>query len=510
MKKKDKEKKEKLSLWQTLKNDVYAVKLAGSFSKPAIIGAFFCMLIGYAEWVFFDGYFLRVIIESLDRGDGLKPILGFIGITAAVLFVLEIYDRYTQQVTFVIEGTKLHNGIYKKIFAKARNVELKCYEDPDFYNKYTMAIDGSADKVMEIVKSFNGAIIGTVATVCVFKLMYDIDKFSVLFIISPIIGNFIFGNLKSKYELKRYREYTPNNKVLNYVNRMMYLPDGAKEIRLSKVFDILKRRYSQATSENVRIAKKYAFPNMSLSVLRITFTFTVIFEGVLIYAFYKKQVAGTITLAQLTIMTSLMVAATWILISLFDDISKLIKNGLFINNLRGFLEYKEKMRLRSYGPASPDGRVFLELKRKCSGIVYKRRVATTIKEVDDFFKKQGKIGENGQISREIAYFRDYYKNLVPTCLVIYDRVAYFQKDGDLRLTIDYDPRYRFTDLDLTTSMDGKPILPEGYAILEVKAQDSLPLWLTEILDDNGIRKSSISKYGEAYKAKMALMKKQAA
>ena len=59
-------------------------------------------------------------------------------------------------------------------------------------------------------------------------------------------------------------------------------------------------------------------------------------------------------------------------------------------------------------------------------------------------------------------------------------------------------------------MDGKPILPEGYAILEVKAQDSLPLWLTEILDDNGIRKSSISKYGEAYKAKMALMKKQAA
>ena len=127
MKKNDKEKKEKLSLWQTLKNDVYAVKLAGSFSKPAIVGAFFCMLISYAEWVFFDGYFLRVIIEALDRGDGLKSILSFMAITAAVLLVLEIYDRYTQQVTFVIEGTKLHNGIYKKIFAKARNVELKCY-----------------------------------------------------------------------------------------------------------------------------------------------------------------------------------------------------------------------------------------------------------------------------------------------------------------------------------------------------------------------------------------------
>ena len=336
-------KKEKLSLWQTLKNDVYAVKLAGSFSKPAITGAFFCMLIGYAEWVFFDGYFLRIIIEALDRGDGLKSILTFIGISAGILFVLKIYDAYTQRVTFNIEGTKLHNGIYKKIFAKARNVELRCYEDPEFYNKYTMAIDGSADKVMEIVKSFNGAIIGAVASVFVFKLMFDIDKLSVVFILSPIIGNFVFGNLKSKYELKRYREQAPNNKILNYVNRMMYLPDGAKEIRLSKVFDILKRRYGEATAENVKIAVKYAFPNMTLNVLRITFTFTVIFEGVLIYAYYKKQVAGTISLAQLTIMASLMVAATWILIRLFEDITKLIKNGLFINNLRGFLEYEEKI-----------------------------------------------------------------------------------------------------------------------------------------------------------------------
>ena len=103
---------------------------------------------------------------------------------------------------------------------------------------------------------------------------------------------------------------------------------------------------------------------MSLSVLRITFTFTVIFEGVLIYAFYKKQVAGTITLAQLTIMTSLMVAATWILISLFDDISKLIKNGLFINNLRGFLEYKEKIPEDQKG-IIPQGFETLEFKDVC-------------------------------------------------------------------------------------------------------------------------------------------------
>ena len=122
---------------------------------------------------------------------------------------------------------------------------------------------------------------------------------------------------------------------------------------------------------------------MSLSVLRITFTFTVIFEGVLIYAFYKKQVAGTITLAQLTIMTSLMVAATWILINLFDDISKLIKNGLFINNLRGFLEYEEKIPENQKGIV-PQGFETLEFKNVC----FSYKDEQTIKNLSFKIKKE--------------------------------------------------------------------------------------------------------------------------
>ena len=166
--------------------------------------------------------------------------------------------------------------------------------------------------------------------------------------------------------------------------------------------------------------------------------------------------------------------------------------------------FKEKIRLRSYGLASESSTVFLELKRKYKGIVYKRRVCSTVPAVDAFFKREGQICADGQIAREISYFRDYYKTLTPTCLIIYDRVAYFQPDGDIRLTIDYDPRYRFNDLNLTTSMNGISILPEGNTILEIKVQEAMPLWLTHILDEGHIRKGSLSKYGEAYKAQMRL------
>ncbi|MBR0157606.1 MAG: polyphosphate polymerase domain-containing protein [Clostridia bacterium] len=162
-------------------------------------------------------------------------------------------------------------------------------------------------------------------------------------------------------------------------------------------------------------------------------------------------------------------------------------------------EFKEKMRVRSYGLATDTTPVFLELKRKAYGIVYKRRVQSTLPQVKKFFDKAGDICGGGQINDELTYFRDLYGNLAPACLIIYDRTAFYEPGGDLRLTIDNAPRYRVEDLDLTVSMEGKLLLPEGSSVLEIKVQGAMPLWLSAILDQGKIYKGSFSKVGEAYK-----------
>ena len=147
--------------------------------------------------------------------------------------------------------------------------------------------------------------------------------------------------------------------------------------------------------------------------------------------------------------------------------------------------------------ASNNSTVYLELKRKVSGIVYKRRIALKENEVSSIIDYQ-KSTDN-QIGKEIAYFTNYYQNLMPAFLIIYDRVAYFDPNSDLRLTIDENPRYRVDHLDLHTSLDGKPLLDNGQAILEIKVQRAMPLWLSSILSRKMIYQTSFSKVGEAYK-----------
>ncbi|MCR5310696.1 MAG: ABC transporter ATP-binding protein, partial [Lachnospiraceae bacterium] len=276
---KNKDKKEKLSFGTTMKNAWFAVRLAADICPGIIVHTFIMWLIGQGEWVFFDAVFMKVIVNALSEHRGFKSILSFILICGAVFCVLAIYTGYVDNVVFPLKTNRLYGGIYKKLYAKAKNVELACYEDPDFYNRYTMAMDGAEEKISAIIRGLIGAIIGTAASASVFYMMYEIDHYAMLFIISPLIGNFIFGNLKNKYDFMRYKEQAPNEKVLNYVSRMMYLPDGAKEIRLSNVFSLMRKQYGEATDNNVQVAGKYAFRNAHMNFWRITFTFTVIFEG---------------------------------------------------------------------------------------------------------------------------------------------------------------------------------------------------------------------------------------
>ena len=164
--------------------------------------------------------------------------------------------------------------------------------------------------------------------------------------------------------------------------------------------------------------------------------------------------------------------------------------------------FKEKIRLRSYGLVKNDEPVYLEIKRKIEGIVYKRRIETSEEDAFLFLNNQKESLGDSQIAKELTYFKHYYGKLEPKIMIAYDRTSYAEIGGDIRLTIDENPRYRAYDLNLHSSMDGHLLLPPGSAILEIKVQQEMPLWLVNILSSGKIYQSSFSKVGEAYKRLM--------
>lgn len=161
--------------------------------------------------------------------------------------------------------------------------------------------------------------------------------------------------------------------------------------------------------------------------------------------------------------------------------------------------YKEKLRLRCYGMATADADIYLELKKKYRGVVYKRRVKVAETEAMGFMNRSCDLHKENQITREILYFRDFYKNLHPQVYICYDREAWYDAlDRGFRVTLDRNIRYRTADLSLSSPFGGREILKPGQTLLEVKAEGAVPMWLVELLNREQIRKQSFSKYGQAY------------
>lgn len=164
--------------------------------------------------------------------------------------------------------------------------------------------------------------------------------------------------------------------------------------------------------------------------------------------------------------------------------------------------FKEKLRIRSYGVPSDDSRVFVELKKKYRGVVYKRRVETTAKEAEDWLAGRIAAPEDSQTTREIDYFlsTNSYK---PKVSISCDRTSWVDSDDpELRFTFDRSIRWRADDLFLQSGDYGEELLKDRNILMEIKIPSAAPIWLARLLSDEEIFPTSFSKYGTCYQEEL--------
>lgn len=165
-------------------------------------------------------------------------------------------------------------------------------------------------------------------------------------------------------------------------------------------------------------------------------------------------------------------------------------------------DYKEKFRLRSYGIPTADSIVFLEIKKKVQGVVYKRRIHMSYKEAMLFLSDSSFKVSDTQKEKEIKYMFQLY-DLKPKMFIAYDRIATYNIDDvNLRVTFDFNIRNREENVELINGDYGNCILSDDWILMEIKANQAMPLWMVKDLETLNIKPTSFSKYGNFYKQKV--------
>lgn len=327
----------------TVKNNIYMLKLIWTIQPQRVIFCAICNILISLKWVFTSIIFIKYIFDNLDNKSNFHEIFIFISLSMLFYLMVSAYSCWYNFEFVPLSDNLIYSSLTKIIIDKAMNVELSCYESADFYNKYILALNEIENRFKSVLNNIFGIMTQLVSVIYVIYTIFLIDKFVAIFAIFPLIGNFAIGKVINSNNFKRDIEMTPYNRKRDYVNRVMYLTEYAKEMRQTKMLNIINKIFDEGYDGIISTIHKYYKKNFLFQIIQSILNFNVVFEGVLVYSAFRTMVSHTMQIGEFTILSSAMVSTTWIIINLSNNILEINNNGLFIYNFRSFLDYEEKI-----------------------------------------------------------------------------------------------------------------------------------------------------------------------
>ena len=359
-KKKPTEKKpDKLSLRRVLQNNLFMLGMIRR-AAPAYIVIDVILDLLWSVIEFFSGSFLlKVVVDHLgESGDPMTLtwfILGMFAIHITVFFAQQAF----WQIYAPISQRKLSMAIRTALYTQMRAVELSCYENPAYYEKYVKAMNEAEDRAFNVLWSLErlfGQIFSLIANAL---LLWSIDPILMLF----ALISFGVGFIRKKRNKIAFKENEDIQKLAwkaNYIQRGFYLRDYAKEIRLTGMSDKLLSDLDETTVAVERIKRKYGIRNAALDyICRISHEVVTVL-GACLYAVYATLVQGTVGVGDCIVVLNSIGSVSGYLQGLVTNLVSFHEHALYIENLRSFLDYEPKIKENPEGIVARGGEIVVE------------------------------------------------------------------------------------------------------------------------------------------------------
>ncbi len=325
------------------KNVIYALKLTWKADKKLLLGyifqeGFFAIFSKYLQNILFLKILLDVVSQNRDFKTYVKELVAF----ALISLFVKIFQWWGMK-TEQIATKKVLKYLNNMVFEKAISLDVSCYEDPAFYDKYQRATLVLTDSYFDLIcYDFASFIADVITLVCVIVTVAIINPVYILFLI-PIFLVFFIELAKSKCVYKRDMEMTTNNRIKAYVQRTVFLRDFSKDIRTSNIFAVIMKRFEASIKANIEILKNYGFKLFLYSMASSLFSEFIPIIGTLSYAGYEFVKLGTMSASNFSVVMSSITSVSIATIDTTECFDEMTLMALYFQNLREFFEYEPKI-----------------------------------------------------------------------------------------------------------------------------------------------------------------------
>lgn len=325
------------------KNVIYALKLVWEADKKLFLCYLFEMIINNILSMFVQNIlFLKVLLSIIDGDADFKTYCIYLLLFFGVYLTGNVITAFLQR-TRLISTKVVLKKLNNKIFNKAISLDIACYENPEFYDKYQRATLVLSSSYYDLLCWDVSAVIsGILALACVITTVTVISPMYLLFLL-PVTLVFVIELFKSKAVYKRDLEMTTNNRLKAYIQRTMFLKEYSKDMRTSNIFAVLINRFQGAIEANIVILKKYGIKLFIYSMVSSLFSDFIPTIGTYAYAGYQFIATNALTVSDFSVVLSSINAVKQATQNVAEGFDELTQMALYFQNLKDFFEYEPKI-----------------------------------------------------------------------------------------------------------------------------------------------------------------------
>lgn len=468
---KEEREKTKQSVKTVFANNFYMLKLIFKASPSFVLFQAADAVRGQLSIFFEHTVLIGYVLESAEFGYPFEHVAGIILLLAALITIGMFFTVYQSDYVAPRERPKVREKIKMKLYEKARDMDLECYDDPEFYNSQVLAISQIDDQIERVIKFVIDTLSGLAAfTTTAIYFLYK-DKTAILFALGAFVLSMIFEQLYNKQNYLVRVESIPASRKRDYIKRIYYLNDYAKEIRLNpNVSDILMEQFEQANDEVYAIEKKYALKKWFFGFMRRyvcnSFFADVLFIG---YLVYQAAVLHSISYSTVAILYGSFGRLKNSMRVFSETYPFACETSLYVSKIREFLNYEPKIVSKENLIPSNNAK---EIELDKVSFAYGKNKDMLIKDMDLHIKAGEKIALVG------------YNGAGKTTLVKLLMRLYDTKDGVIRA----DGR-DIKEYDAKKYRDTIGTVFQDFQIFAGTVKENVVLDVADGIGDDGIRKA---------------------
>ena len=384
--------KKKLSLKRVILNNLFMLKLIHKGAPFTILTMLTISVLEALSGFISGSYLLRFALNGINEGKSFREIAAVLVLILVPTLVIAIMSRWYWCTSYRKRMTKVKQYIFSHVYKKASEVDLACYENPEYYNDLAKAIEEGGSRAEAVNSSIEMLAYRIVNFSTNFAMLFAIDPLLLLFVLVPIAAVPLQKRV-NRLGYDKSMEITEENRRKDYSRRTFYLADYSKEMRLLDMPVFMLERFKASGERVVGIIKKYGFRLAALQYIMTECNEVIATLGAMAYAVWQTIGTGNMGYGDCLVVVNSIQNVAYSITNSADTFLKFHENALYIENLRKFLEYDERIKSGST-PLPQEGDIVLQ------NVSFKYEGASdyTLKNVSMRFGRNEKIaivGHNG-------------------------------------------------------------------------------------------------------------------